>query len=275
MVKLTIDGKEVEVEEGTSILEAANKVGIEIPTLCYHPAVSAYGACRVCTVEVIRKGWSMLTASCTYPVREGIEVKTNSERVKKARKLIMELLLARCPNVKTVQDLAKKMGVEKGRFPQENEECILCGLCVRVCEEVIGACAISFANRGVERKVTTPFEIQSDTCIGCGACAVVCPTGVIKIEDIEDKRKIDIWHTELERARCVRCGGYFSPLAAINYLKERGTEKIKELLELCPECRKKVLAGRLSMACVRGDTFNVLSKNKLDKRNSGGYQCPE
>ncbi|RLE15179.1 hypothetical protein DRJ04_00930 [Candidatus Aerophobetes bacterium] len=246
MVKLVIDGKQVEVEKGLSVLEAAQKIGVEIPTLCYHPAVSAYGACRICTVEVIRKGWSRLTAACTYPVQEGIEVKTNSDKVKKARKLIMEMLLARCPNVKAIQDLAKKMGVEKTRFPEENEECILCGLCVRVCQEVIGVSAIGFVNRGIERKVTVPFEVQSDKCIGCGACAIVCPTGAIKIEDIEDKRRIDIWHTELERAKCKVCGRYFSPMATIDYLEKKGIEKIQEFLNLCPDCKRDVLINKLN-----------------------------
>jgi len=246
MVKLTIDEQEIEVEEGTSLLKAARRIGIEIPTLCYHPAVSAYGACRVCTVEVIRKGRSRLTTACTYPVQEGIEVKTNSEKVKKARKLIIEMLLARCPNVKVIQDLAKKMGIEKTRFPIEDKKCILCGLCVRVCEEVVGVSAISFANRGVERKPTTPFEIQSDACIGCGACAMVCPTGVIKIEDIENKRKIDRWHTELERAKCKMCGRYFFPQATIDYVKKKNAEKVKDLLELCPDCRRDALINKLN-----------------------------
>jgi len=257
MVKLTIDGQEVEVEKGLSVLEAANKVGIKIPTLCYHPAVSAYGACRICTVEIIRKGRSRLTTACTYPVQEGIEVKTNSGKVKKARKLIIEMLLARCPNVKVIQYLAKQMGVEKVRFPQENEDCILCGLCVRVCEEVVGASAISFANRGVERKVATPFEIQSDTCIGCGACAMVCPTGAIKIEDIEDKRKIDRWHTELERAKCKMCGKYFFPQATIDYIKKKGAEKVKDLLELCPDCRKDTLINKLNKVKYKGSLVKL------------------
>jgi bidirectional [NiFe] hydrogenase diaphorase subunit len=246
MVKLVIDGRQIEVEERLSVLEAARKMGIKIPTLCYHPSVSAYGACRVCTVEVIRKGRSRLTAACTYPVQEGIEVKTNSEKVKKARKLIVEMLLARSPNVEVVQDLAKEMGVEKTRFPQENEDCILCGLCVRVCQEVIGAAAIGFSERGTERKVTTPFEIQPDACIGCGACAMVCPTGAIKIEDIENKRKIDIWHTELERTKCEKCGRYFFPQATIDYLKKKGPEKVKDLLELCPDCRRDTLINKLN-----------------------------
>jgi len=257
MVKLTIDGQEVEVEKGLSVLEAANKVGIKIPTLCYHPAVSAYGACRICTVEIIRKGRSRLTTACTYPVQEGIEVKTNSGKVKKARKLIIEMLLARCPNVKVIQDLAKQMGVEKVRFPQENEDCILCGLCVRVCKEVIGADAIGFVSRGIDRKVATPFEIQSDTCIGCGACAMVCPTGAIKIEDIEDKRKIDRWHTELERAKCKMCGKYFFPQATIDYIKKKGAEKVKDLLELCPDCRKDTLINKLNKVKYKGSLVKL------------------
>jgi bidirectional [NiFe] hydrogenase diaphorase subunit len=257
MVKLVIDGQQVEVEERLTVLEAARKMGIKIPTLCYHPAVSAYGACRVCTVEVIRKGWSRLTAACTYPVQEGSEIKTNSEKVKKARKLIVEMLLARCPNVKAIQNLARGMGVEKIRFPQEDKKCILCGLCVRVCAEVIGASAIGFVNRGTERKPTTPFEIQSDTCIGCGACAMVCPTGAIKIEDIEDKRKIDRWHTELERAKCEKCGRYFSPQATIDYVKKKNAEKVKNLLELCPDCRRDILADKLNQVKYKGDLVKL------------------
>jgi len=256
MVKIIIDEKEVEVEEGKTILEVAKMLGIRIPTLCYHPAVSAYGACRLCTVEVIRKGWSRLTTACTYPVREEIEVKTNSEKVKKARRLIIEMLLARCPNVKVIQDLAEEMGIEKVRFPQEDENCILCGLCVRICEEVIGVSAIGFASRGIERKVTTPFEIKSDTCIGCGACAVVCPTGAIKVEDLEKKRRISISRVELERINCKICGRYFYPQAIIDYLKEKNNlEKIQEFLTLCPECRSKLLAEKLTRTKSNSLTF--------------------
>ncbi len=111
MIKLTIDGQAIEVEEGLSILEAAKRAGIEIPTLCYHEALTPQGACRVCTVEIIRKEWSRLSAACTYPVQEAIEVKTNSEKARGARKIILELLLARCPNVKSIQNMAEKMGV--------------------------------------------------------------------------------------------------------------------------------------------------------------------
>lgn len=246
MIKLTIDGQAIEVEEGLSVLQAAKKAGIEIPTLCYHEALTPYGACRVCTVEIIRKGRSRLGAACTYPVQEGIEVKTNSEKVRKARKLILELLLARCPNVKPIQDLAKKIGVRKPRFQVDNEECILCGLCVRVCQELVGVSAIGFIDRGAERQVATPYQIHSDVCIGCGACASVCPTGAIKIEDDQNLRKIPLWHTELKRKRCKVCGNFFVPEVEIDFLKKKDLHLPQDLFEICPDCRRSELGNKLS-----------------------------
>ncbi len=244
MVKLIIDNREVEVEEGTTVLQAARKLGIEIPTLCYHEALAPYGACRVCLVEVVTGKRSMLTTSCTYPVWEGIVVKTDSERVVKARRFIIELLLARCPNVPQIRELAEQLGVEQTRFKTADEECILCGLCGRVCREIIGSSAIGFINRGIERTVETPFEIDSETCIGCGACAFVCPTGAIKIEDIQGYRKLDIWHTRLELTRCKGCGNYFAPIVELKYLKEK-VELPQEVFELCSGCRRKKLGKEL------------------------------
>ena len=193
MVTLTIDGHEVQAEEGMNLLQVARGIGIDIPTLCYHEAVTPYGACRLCVVEVIRRGRSSVSASCTYPVENGIEVRTDSPRALRARRMVVELLLARCPNVEVIRDLADKMGIEKPRFQEEEgEDCILCGLCVRVCQEVVGESVLGFINRGVERTITTPFDTPSEKCIGCGACALVCPTGAIKIEG-EDQ----IVHSEL------------------------------------------------------------------------------
>jgi NADH dehydrogenase/NADH:ubiquinone oxidoreductase subunit G len=247
MVELIIDDKEIKAKEGSTVLEAAKKAGIEIPTLCYHQALTPYGACRVCTVEIIRKGWSSLSTACTYPVQEGIEVKTNSEKVRKARKIILEMLLARCPNVKRIKDLAREMGIKKPRFELDNEECILCGLCVRVCEELIGVSAIGFVNRGTEREVNTPYEINSDVCLGCGACAVVCPTGAIKIEDIKEVRKIPLWHTELKRRKCRICGEFFAPEIEMDFLKKKDTRLGEEIFETCPSCRKKELGNKFVM----------------------------
>jgi heterodisulfide reductase subunit A len=187
MIDLTIDGKAVTAEEGTYILDVARANNIDIPTLCYHPALEPFGACRLCTVEVISRGRKRLVTSCNYPVEQGIEVNTSSEEVISARKMIVELLLARCPNVPFIQELARNYGIERPRFKLGDENCILCGLCARICEERMGVSAISFAGRGLERKISTPFNIKSDMCMACGACAFVCPTGAIKLEDITDK----------------------------------------------------------------------------------------
>lgn len=183
MVNLEIDNQDVEIQEGATVLEAAKKLGIRIPTLCHNDALTPYGACQLCTVEVEINGRKRMVASCLYPVGKEIKVSTSSERVKKARKIIIELLLARCPNVKILQDLAKEYGVEKVRFSQKNEDCILCGLCVRICTERLGIGAIGFEGRGTTRKVGIPFGLEeSDVCVGCGACTYVCPTGAIQME---------------------------------------------------------------------------------------------
>jgi len=175
MINLIIDGVKVQAEEGTTILEVAKFYGIEIPTLCYNAELTPYGACRLCTVEVDDGRRTRLVASCLYPVKEGIRVKTHTERVIKGRKMILELLIARCPNSKTLQDLASEIGLEQVRFKMENEDCILCGLCVRMCAEHMGSGAIGFVGRGKKREVITPFRMASEICRNCGACMYICP----------------------------------------------------------------------------------------------------
>lgn len=236
MVTLFIDGCEVNAKEGSSILEVAREKGIHIPTLCYHDAVTPVGACRLCMVEISRNTRSRLVTSCLYPVEEGLVVKTNTERVINLRRVIIELLLARCPNVKAIQDLAHEFGVEKTEFELEDKDCILCGLCVRVCEEIVGVSAISLVNRGTKREAATPFYEASNSCIGCGSCAYVCPTGCIKLEDVGDKRIIPRWKSEFKLKKCRVCGNYFAPEAQLDYLRKE-LELAEEEFEVCPSCR--------------------------------------
>jgi bidirectional [NiFe] hydrogenase diaphorase subunit len=244
MVNLKIDGREFKAEEGATILEVAKSGGIEIPTLCHHDAVKPYGACRVCMVEITKHGRTRLVTSCLYPAEEGLEVQTNSERVRELRKGILELLLSRCPNVKVLQDLAKSLGISKAPFvaANPNERCILCGLCTRVCQEVVGVSAISLVSRGTERKVSPPFEEPSQVCIGCGSCAVVCPTDAIKVEDVGDTRIIHNWKVKFKMKQCRVCGKYFAPEAQLNYIRKT-LDLPEENFELCQECRVKTTAS--------------------------------
>jgi bidirectional [NiFe] hydrogenase diaphorase subunit len=239
---VTIDGQQIQVPKDTTALEAARSLNIDIPTLCYHPALAPYGQCRLCLVEVKKGNRSRIVTSCNYPIREdGLVIETRSPRVLSNRRMVVELLLARCPKVPLVQELAEELGVSQPRFPtkDENEDCVLCGLCVRVCEEVIGASAISFVGRGPGRKVMTPYDERSEDCLGCGACAFVCPTGAIAIEDVLNMRRMLDWHTELERQTCRRCGKPFAPEVALERLGSK-VEFLKDILDVCPDCRREL-----------------------------------
>jgi heterodisulfide reductase subunit A len=207
MIKFKIDGIETEVEEGTTILEAAEDLGIEIPTLCHHPGIEPYQVCRICLVEVVKKGWPKFVPACGHKAEEGTEVFTSTEKVLKRRKVIAELLLAQAPNSERVKAIARELGVEKSRFRKKREkECILCGLCVDMCNTVLGIGAISFANRGTAREVTTPFAEFSEVCTTCGACAKVCPTNVINLGEISEARVTPIlseFDEKMGRRSCI------------------------------------------------------------------------
>ena len=215
IITLKIDGKQVEAEKDSTILEAAGKNSIEIPTLCYHPALEPQGVCRLCTVEVIDGKRKRLVTACNYPVREGIEVNTKTDEVEKARKVIIELLLARCPNVEEIKTLARKYGIKKARFKLSDDNCILCGLCVRMCEQRMGRSAISLVGRGIELRVDTPFGILSDVCMACGACESICPTGAIDLKKIT-KHKVKPIPSEFNEGLVKRSPIYISPLVCID-----------------------------------------------------------
>ncbi|MCP4678970.1 MAG: 4Fe-4S dicluster domain-containing protein [Deltaproteobacteria bacterium] len=230
MITLTINDLKLSVEEGTTLLEAAQSLGFPIPTLCHMEGLSPYGACRLCLVEIGKAPRSKLVSSCTYPAEEGLDVRTASSRVLRARKMVIELLLASCPQSKVIQDLASAHGVNQQRFKQEHDDCILCGLCVRMCKEQMVAGAIGFRGRGENRSLGTPFDIKSDECRLCGGCMYVCPACQLRCT-----------YTEPEKAICGGCQNlappcvekenfddmmcYMSPCVACEIEKKAVTEK--------------------------------------------------
>jgi NADH dehydrogenase/NADH:ubiquinone oxidoreductase subunit G len=190
MINLTINGLKVSVEDGSTVLEAAQFLGFPIPTLCHMEGLEPYGACRLCLVEIGKAPKSKLVSSCTYPAEEGLVVRTASSRVLKARKMVIELLLASCPQSKVIQDIASAHAVNQQRFKQEHEDCILCGLCVRMCKEQMMAGAIGFRGRGENRSLGTPFDAKSEECRFCGGCMYVCPACQLRCTFTEPEKAI-------------------------------------------------------------------------------------
>jgi NADH dehydrogenase/NADH:ubiquinone oxidoreductase subunit G len=223
MITLKINDLKVQVEEGTTLLEAAQSVGFPIPTLCHMEGLSPYGACRLCVVEIGEIPNSKLVSSCTYPAQEGLHVRTASSRVVRARKMILELLLASCPQSKTIQDLASAHGIRQQRFKQEHEDCILCGLCVRMCKEQMMAKAIGFRGRGSDRGIGTPFDVQSDACRLCGGCMYVCPACQLRCT-----------YTEPEKAVCGGCENLSPPC-----LEKEQFDDMMCYMEPCVACEIK------------------------------------
>lgn len=246
-ITVTIDGRRISVEKGTTILAAARDLGIEIPTLCHNDAVEPYGACRVCIVQASDgKGWSRIVTSCNYEVWEGLQVSTQAEPVVETRREILDLLLSAHPGAKAVQELAARYGVHEPSYPGEpGDDCILCGLCVRVCDQVVGVSALGFANRGPARRMTIPFEQTSPTCIGCGSCVYVCPTRCLHIED-RDGRRILYRQTpgwvlkEFELLPCERCGRPFLPREQLEYVQKK-FHLPRKIAQTCFSCGGKRL----------------------------------
>jgi len=189
-ITITINGHSTEVERGATILEAANGLSINIPTLCRYRGVTPYGACRVCMVELETQRGPTLVASCSYKIEQNITVQTDTQLVRESRKTILEMLIAQAPDSQELIEFASQYGVESTPLEKkENGKCILCGLCVRVCNDLMGRGAINIFGRGTKRKVDTPFGEPTDQCQSCGACAVVCPTGAIDLAKITQRRQ--------------------------------------------------------------------------------------
>lgn len=228
MVKFTINGKEIMVEKGTTILEAARKNGIFIPTLCYDEELSIYGGCRLCLVEI--EGSKKLAASCSTLVKDGMVVYTETERLVKIRRDILDLLLSNHPNDCLtcekvgecgLQDLYYRYGVKRGTYigevknyaidsfnpvmERDQNKCILCGKCVRVCKEIQVTNAIDFSGRGFYAKIATGFDkpIDYKNCRLCGQCISMCPTGALINKQLKGTRP---WEVKKVRTTCPLCG---------------------------------------------------------------------
>jgi bidirectional [NiFe] hydrogenase diaphorase subunit len=225
-VKFTINGVSVEAAEGASVLDTARHYGFEIPSLCHHEAVTPYGACRVCLVEITKGGWKKLTTSCNYEVLEGISVVTDSAEIRKHRAMVLELILAEAPDAEPVRKLAAQYGVKASRFarpasdPSKKRDCILCGLCVRVCTEIVEANALTFNGRGASKGVGAPYLEQPQNCIACGACAWACPTNCIGFVEENGMRKVLKWNRELPMAKD-DAGRPFAPQFQLFQFKQR------------------------------------------------------
>jgi len=238
VINLTIDGKKIDAQDGLTILQVAKQNNIYIPTLCHHDALEPYGACRLCTVEVTVGKRKRFVTACNYVVSDDIDVKTASPEVTELRKMILELLLAKCRDVEIIKTLAKSYGIDKPRFKLEDQTCILCGLCVRVCKEVIGVSAISLVGRGVDAKIDTPFHLSSEVCIGCGACATVCPTGVIKLLYAKNKVEIQPFNTIVRSRQCISCGKDLASEAFVGFVS-RKLGNLSKLALLCIDCKRE------------------------------------
>ena len=161
---------------------------------------------------------------------EGIEVLTKTEKVLRARRMMIELILAMCPGDKLIQDMAKEMGVNQVRFKQEDKDCILCGLCGRICEEVVGANAIQFAFRGDRREMIPPFQGEAMNCIACGACVVACPVDVIRMKEQGDERTIIRWKRTLKMKQC-KIAGTISP-PGFNWRSSENTLNFRKIFSM-------------------------------------------
>lgn len=235
MVNIIIDGHPVQAKEGSTVLQNAQALRIDIPTLCFHNEVSPFGACRLCTVEVKANGRWKLAASCQVEVAKGMEVKTDTAKVRENRKLAAALLYYKYPTTAAVRDMAARLGVAVTEEKADGKDCILCGLCTRTCQEIVKVDALRFQDRGLGRTVEEPkIEFVAANCIGCGSCAYVCPTGFVQMEALDDKRII--WNKAFKMAACKSCGRYFAPVEQLEYISRTTGVAIDNLMT-CTSCR--------------------------------------
>lgn len=248
--RLKVNGIDVTASSGDTILEAARRGGFDIPSLCHHEAVRAIGACRICLVEVVTGNKKTLTTACNTKVEAGMEVITDSPEVRRHRAINLEMLLGRAPSAKKIRELGRKYGVSEPRFKPEQvstpEGCILCELCVRVCE-TLGHSALAAIDRGGKKHIGSPFGKPSESCVGCGACHAVCPAECIPMVDTKTTRKI--WDAEFKFVACQDCGEPVITEKHRDFAVKNG-ELDESYYTTCVACKKQNMAHRFaSVGC--------------------------
>ncbi|MBS3759385.1 MAG: (2Fe-2S)-binding protein [Desulfobacterales bacterium] len=235
MPQITINGTPVEAPEDSYVLEAIESLGIEVPTLCHHPALTPVGVCKVCVVEVALPGKKpRVRPSCILKPKEGMDIQTHSERVQKARTRAFRKLLRYAPESEKIYHLAEKFNVHLGPVP---DDCIRCQICIRACSEIVGVGALAMDD------LDNVVPVAGDKCIGCGTCANLCPTGAIRMEDKDGLRTIYIRDEIIGRhalVKCEACGRLFATQKFLDRVAERTGEHphVKESHRYCPTCAK-------------------------------------
>lgn len=268
MVTITINKNQYLAEEDEILLLTLMRYNIDVPHLCYEKSLKPYGSCRLCMVDVVTCGKTTMTPACTIKVHNGLEILTDTPQIIRHRSLLFELYLAEAPKSEIIKEMAAKYGVTKTRFLKKivhddplMGKCILCGLCVRVCHEIMGTCAINFINRGPYTVINTPFFEQTPDCAGCAACAQVCPTHAIAFDDRGSDRVMQSWSfTTVPLATCSSCRKAFAPEKLLHTVLDKPDPPvIEEIRSLCPECRRRHFQGRRSE---NPDTLISWIKNK-------------
>ena len=243
-MNILIDGKACSCEKGEVLLKVAERNGIRIPTLCYHEGLGCTGACRVCIVEVVQQERSKVVISCAYLVEEGIEVFTNSDKIIRKRGVVFTLLARLAPDAKVIEEIAEFAGVDIPRLsPKANGgTCVLCGRCTLACN-LMGSGAIAKMDRGIEKRVDTPYGELSEECIGCTSCAHVCPTNTIAYE--EKGARVSIWGRTFVLKRCESCG---LPISTNEQVLLAQQQTAGDATTLCKKCRQTEAVMRTSSA---------------------------
>ncbi len=253
MIKFKINDQEVQAKDGETILQVAKRYNIDIPTLCHHDLLDPAGLCRVCTVELFDGRRTKFVTACNYPVWEGMEIFTETEKVKKGRQMVIELIAARCPDSPALTELNERYGIRPHGFSEGKSKCVVCGMCVRVCDEY-STSALSLSNRSDEIKVETPFGLLSDVCTGCGACASLCPADIIELKEEDGFRYLYIEGEKLAKVKmkqCNVCGEHFCTEAIMDQVKKKMKDDYVALHDQsCPSCTRKLMAEAMAESYV-------------------------